>query len=405
MRIVNLYARFKTLSGGPVFLLHLAREVTRKGHTFEILTRAVSDRCRPAVPEGVRVRVPRGMGWTTGWQLVDSFLDLLFAALLGFCVPRDIDVLVIHSDAALPALFTYRVLRRGRARCVYYCYQPTQFAYNLTWEKARAYAPLGYLIPLVAPLYRWFDAVSARQADAIIAFSTAYQDRCRRLYRTEKVFLAAPGVDVSNVARADGESVRARLGLGEGEAMVLTVNKLIVQKNVDLLVRAARLLRDQGVRVRTVVVGDGPEKPRLERLSRDLGVERDVVFTGFLRDWGEVCDHYAACDVYVFLEKDVPFGMTVLEAGAFGKPSVAVGSGGALDTVRDGVSGLLVSDRLDEAQVASCIAALVSDASRRRQMGGEARRMSARFTWERCADDFLLALDPAASPQRGPEKP
>ncbi|MBN2301072.1 MAG: glycosyltransferase family 4 protein [Lentisphaerae bacterium] len=396
MRIANIYARFKTMSGGPVFLLKLADAVLKQGHRFDIITRDISDRCRPYVPQGVNVILPERGLRNTGSQLIDSALDLLFASRLSALVPADADVLCVHSDAALPALYAYCHRMKGKLPCVYYCYQPTQFAYNLTWEKARAYAPLGYLIPLIAPAYRAFDKKSAKCADSIIAFSSAYQNWCKELYMTDRVFRVAPGADGTLVDQAKPEEARQAYHLDK-RPVVLTVNKLVCQKNVDLLIRAMAIVVKSCPDAAAVIVGDGPEKGRLTALVQKLKLERSVFLIGFLKEWREVCNFYAACDLLVFLERDVPFGMTVAEAGNYGKPTVAVASGGTLDTVDDGETGLLVDPVLSVDEIAQKIVMLLQNDGLRKEMGNKAKIKANACTWERCGREFCDVMEKTIS--------
>lgn len=380
------------MSGGQVFVLKLGEAVVRRGHSFDLITRRVGDACRDYIPDGVNVIIPKSLQWHTGAHLVNSFLDMAFAGCLCAYIPDDADVVCVHSDAALPALYTYKRILNGKLPCVYYCYQPTQFAYNLTWQKTQAYAPLGYLIPLLAPGYRVFDKKSASCADAIITFSRAYSEWCKRLYKIDGHYMVPPGADVSSVQAADPDVPRVKHGLGRSAKIVLTVNKLICQKNVDLFIRAMANVVKRCPDAVACIVGDGPEKRRLTKLSRGLGLTESIIFTGYLKEWRDVCDYYAAASVHVFLEMDVPFGMTVIEAANFGKPSVAVRSGGVLDTVIDGKTGLLVDKALNVAEIAEKIIALLENDNIRKMMGEKAKVRAAEFTWERCGESFCAVM-------------
>lgn len=392
MRIVNIYGRFKTMSGGPVHIFNLAEHVIKNGHEFRILTSTISDRCAPYVPKGASVISPRWMSKRFGIQLIDSFLDVLFAGLLGFYVPKDADCFVVHSDAAILCLFVYKFIRRGKLPTLYYCYQPTQFAYNLTKEKARVYA-LGFLLPVIAPFYRVIDKFSANQADTIAAFSTAYRQKCLDLYKVRDVFLVPPGVDKSKVGTSDPNRIWKKHSLSPDTRAIITVNKLVVQKNVDILIRAMVHVVKELPKARAFIVGDGPEYEKLQKLAKDLGLEQNVIFSGFVQEWSEVCDYYAASSALVFLEPDVPFGMTPVEAGGFEKPTIAVASGGSFDTIDDGKTGYLVSEPLDEHEIADKIKILLADKKLCDTLGRAAKIKSEQFSWQRCAEEYVEALE------------
>ena len=90
------------------------------------------------------------------------------------------------------------------------------------------------------------------------------------------------------------------------------------------------------------------------------------------------------------------WGLVVVEAGVHGTPTVAFrGAGGPADSIRDGVTGLLVDDRGSEPDVAAyteALAVLLTDAGRRERMSGEARRWVSRFRWEDCVDAWERVL-------------
>ena len=156
----------------------------------------------------------------------------------------------------------------------------------------------------------------------------------------------APGVDVDTYHPAvDGEPVRARLGLAD-RPVVVCVSRLVPRKGQDMLIRALPEIRRRVPDAALLIVGGGPYRATLEKLARQAGVERDVVFTGSVPS-AELPAHYAAGDVYAMPCRtrnrglDVEgLGIVYLEASATGLPVVAGDSGGAPDAVREGETGL-----------------------------------------------------------------
>jgi glycosyltransferase involved in cell wall biosynthesis len=117
----------------------------------------------------------------------------------------------------------------------------------------------------------------------------------------------------------------------------VTVGRLIPLKRVDGLLEALKELPDLGL----VVVGDGPERLRLERRARELGVSDRVYFAG-QRSKKEALGLMAACDLFVLNSVHEGLPHVVLEAMALGLPVVATAAGGTPEVVRDGETGLLV---------------------------------------------------------------
>ncbi len=126
----------------------------------------------------------------------------------------------------------------------------------------------------------------------------------------------------------------------EGSDVIFT-GRLIREKNVDLLLRALVPLREEVPDLGALIVGDGPERPALEALARDLGLDGAVTFTGFLPDHDSVIAAMKASRVFVLPSTREGFGIAALEAMACGLPVVTTDHPGnaAGDLVVPGVNG------------------------------------------------------------------
>ena len=97
-----------------------------------------------------------------------------------------------------------------------------------------------------------------------------------------------------------------------------------------------------------LIVGDGPERKRLEQLSSQLGMSEYVVFVGSVQGSGLLNEYYNMCDQFIMISRELPkgdaegFGIVYLEAASAGIPVIAGNSGGVGEAVLDGVTGLLV---------------------------------------------------------------
>ncbi|MFC5922495.1 glycosyltransferase family 4 protein [Micromonospora vulcania] len=208
----------------------------------------------------------------------------------------------------------------------------------------------------------------------------------------------APGVDVDTYhPSVDGEPVRARLGLTD-RPVVVCVSRLVPRKGQDMLIRALPEIHRRVPDAALLIVGGGPYRATLEKLARQVGVERDVVFTGSV-PWAELPAHYAAGDVYAMPCRtrnrglDVEgLGIVYLEASATGLPVVAGDSGGAPDAVREGETGYVVRGR-DVAQLADRVARLLADRDLARQLGAAGRAWVEReWRWEAQAQRMAALL-------------
>ena len=172
-------------------------------------------------------------------------------------------------------------------------------------------------------------------------------------------------------------------------------------KRTDDVVRALRGLVDRGVDAYLCLVGDGPDRDRLERRAHELGVARDTLFLGYQED---VAPFYAAFDVLVLPSGNEGTPVSVIEALAAGRPAVATRVGGTPDVIRDGVDGFLVEVG-DTDALAAASADLARDPELRRRMGesGRERTCLERYAVERLVDDvdaLYRSPEPPARMQR-----
>jgi glycosyltransferase involved in cell wall biosynthesis len=194
------------------------------------------------------------------------------------------------------------------------------------------------------------------------------------------------GVDLDRFspAPADRAGLRRRL-VGEGAGVVCcTVARLSRQKGLDVLIRAAALLRDAGPEPppRFFVIGDGELRDELQRLVTDLGLE-DVVRLVGPTPPGEVPGWLAASDVFALPSHYEGMSLAVMEAMASGLPVVVTRVSGTAELVPDDEHGRVVPAG-DDAALAAAIRELAGDAALRRRLGEKAAEHVRRFSWDAC---------------------
>jgi len=189
----------------------------------------------------------------------------------------------------------------------------------------------------------------------------------------------------------DGAAVRARHGLGD-DPVCVCVSRLVPRKGQDRLIEAWPQVAAQVPRAHLLIVGPGPYERKLRRMAAASPVADRIHFSGELR-WGELPAHYAAGDVFAmpcrtrWLGMDLEaLGVVFLEAAASGLPVVAGRSGGAPETVTEGVTGTVVDGRR-AGEVGRAVAELLADPARARAMGEAGRaRVEAEFAWQAVVD-------------------
>jgi glycosyltransferase involved in cell wall biosynthesis len=155
------------------------------------------------------------------------------------------------------------------------------------------------------------------------------------------------------------------------------------------LLLAQHRLRTQGIDTRLVMIGDGPMRPSLEALRRELGLEEVATFRGYQAD---LCDFFAAIDVYVNPAIAEGFGIAVVEAMLEGIPAILANAGAHPELVTDGVTGLLYPPK-DAAQLATLIETLTDDETRAAALGAAGREFAQQsFGSQRYALAYLDAV-------------
>ncbi len=193
--------------------------------------------------------------------------------------------------------------------------------------------------------------------------------------------------DEADRLSARRDELRAGFGLGPDDVAVVTVARLAPEKGIDVLLQAGGALP-------VLVVGDGPERGRLEALARDLGVR--ATFTGD-RPLEGVLEAYVAADVFALLSSYEPWGVVVNEAAACGLPLVlSERVGAARDLLGDGESGVLVPVE-DVDAAADALARLASDPVLRESMGARSRELVRGFGYGPSVDNLLAAVREATA--------
>ena len=248
----------------------------------------------------------------------------------------------------------------------------------VTWHEFWGDHWLSYLAhrPLVARAARQLERAGPLMGDVIVPVS---HFTARRMgiadEEHERVRIVGNGVDIEAVERARPRS----------KADVIFVGRLIDDKRVDLLLEAMAILRREFPRIRCLVIGDGPERERLEEQRARLRLKGAVRFLGGL-DEEAVFGHLKAASVMVLPSIREGFGIAVLEAQVAGAVPVVARSpwSAASELVEDGVDGLLSEPSADG--LATAVASLLRDPERRALMADNARRRARSWDWAHIAE-------------------
>lgn len=214
--------------------------------------------------------------------------------------------------------------------------------------------------------------------------------------------LVHDGIDLGRFAGArDPGYLRDEFGLDAGTRVVGNVAALAPHKSQVDLLRAAERICAERSDVRFFIVGEGPLEKRLKGLTTELGLDGRVVFTGFRED---VLELLSLFDVFVMSSYLEGLGTSILDAQAAGVPVVATRTGGIVDVVEDGVSGLLVPPRSPD-RLASAITRMLDDNSLAEQCVMVARERVKGYDHHAMVYKTLDAYRELADSRPAPESP
>lgn len=245
-----------------------------------------------------------------------------------------------------------------------------------------------------------------RNARAVFANSSFTEGRAALAGApAERLHVVNPAVDASAFEGPFDTGDLARRYDLDGKTVILTVGRLTRRKGHDVALRALARLRPTGALdgVVWLVLSDGELEDELKALCTSLGLDDVVRWVGPVAA-RELPGYYAVADLFLHPNRTLDdddvegFGMVFLEASASGVPVIGGRSGGVVDAVSDGVSGVLVDGTSVEA-VAEAVGAMLSDPARRAQYGAEGRAWARRFSWSYAAARVRALSSGAASPE------
>ena len=242
------------------------------------------------------------------------------------------------------------------------------------------------LVPSLVRTYtKWF----ASRADAILA-PTPKVKRLLSDWGVERpVHVLPTGVDRSVFRRSASARRRLRreLAIPDDRMVLLTVSRLVREKNLDFLLEAFRRVARSVPDALLLIVGDGPYRGQLQKHAHRLGIGSRTLFAGLVPN--EAVDaYYQASDIFVFPSVIESQGLVILEALACGLPVVALKDDAYAQFVRNGATGRLVTPRTPAA-FAAAARELARDPALRESASRAAARLSREYTLEKMAEKLV----------------
>ncbi len=251
--------------------------------------------------------------------------------------------------------------------------------------------------PQRSRFYTWLMKKVLRKAKGILPNSNFTASLVIDLgIKKDKINVIGCGINPDDLKISeDQESIKEKFNSGPG-ILICTIGRLVPRKGQDMIIKAMPAILREFPESVYMIVGEGDDKPRLVQLTKELGVDKNVIFTGFLSD-SETYQCVLECDIFAMVSRDIKeegevegFGIVFLEAAYFRKPVVAGRAGGMADAVIDGETGLL-ADPENPDDIAQKIITLISNKKLCDNMGQKGyERVLGEFTWNAVAKRVLI---------------
>lgn len=339
-------------TNGVVTVVRLMeRELRRAGHEVLVFAPAHPG-YRDEDPHVFRFRSVRFILYK-GMRLAIPYNRRAFAAL------KSLDIVHSQDPFSVGLVGFWASLRYGI---------PHVHTYHTQYVEYRKYLP--YPIRPSRRAVERLSRILCNRYDAVIAPSTHIQQELLRYGVRVPIHVLPFGVDEEIFDRPPAWDLRQALRLPADAEVLLYVGRLGWEKNIEFVIRSFQRVAAARPGVWLVIIGDGPHRPVLERLVRELGLRERVAFVGRL-PWERLIDPYRQATLFVFASKTETQGLVVMEAMMAGLPPVAVNAMGVADLVQSGETGILVDE--DEGAFAGACLELLADGALRRELGARAR--------------------------------
>jgi len=250
----------------------------------------------------------------------------------------------------------------------------------------------GYFSPVKAKIFLLIERFLALFTDKVITVSESVKEEIvnkLKVTKDSKCAVVMLGFELDRFLDSEKArgAFRKELSVPDGVILIGIVGRIVPIKNHRMFLDAAKILLDKstGKKIMFVIVGDGELAGYLKDYSKNLGIDKSVVFTGWRKDLPHI---YADLDIVTLTSLNEGTPVSIIEAMASARPVVATAVGGVKDLIVSGECGFLVK-REDAQDLADKIELLIKDSDKRTRFGYRARELVRnKYSKERLVGDI-----------------
>ncbi|NLK20638.1 MAG: glycosyltransferase [Epulopiscium sp.] len=362
---------FPFVGGVPISIERLSRGLRKQGHKVYIFAPEYPQKWEDDEDSVVRCKL---ITYYETNQFDFPIVNVFLPEIEKEFSMRNIDILHIHH----PFGIGHKGLKLARKYNI-----PTVLTYHTRYEKYVHNLPVGgklFKSKIPHKIIRKF----AQRCSTIIAPTGSAKEYLEHIGVTRPIEVLPTGIEFEQYENINMERVKEiKKKYVENEVLLCSVSRLTKEKNLYFLIDGIKYIREKTKKdVRCIIIGDGPEKQKLQQVIDDYNLQDTILLIGKVEP-REIAFYYRASDIFVFASRSETQGMVLLEAMAGMCPVVAVRSSGTDDMIIDGENGYKTKANIKE--WGEKVIELVEDEDLRVKTGKNAYDFSKGFSIEEMA--------------------
>lgn len=220
------------------------------------------------------------------------------------------------------------------------------------------------------------EKVMVHLSGDIISVSVKTKKDLKKIKKSEKSVVIPNGIDFQEIA-----NIKPKVEKSD----VIYAGRLIKEKNVDLLIRSIYLAKEKIPDIKCLIIGDGTERLKLEKLVNELNIQNNVIFKGFMEEYHDLISYMKSSKVFVLPSTREGFGIVVIEANACGLPVIVVNHkmNAATDLIVNHKNGFISKFSKNDIHEK-----IITALSKREKMQDKCVEMSAEYDWNKIVDSL-----------------
>lgn len=269
---------------------------------------------------------------------------------------------------------------------------PIVYTYHTMWEDYTHYITKGYFDKtskrIVEELTKFFCGKSVKEV--IVPSKKAYDLFTKKYKVNHKVNIIPTGIEIDRffkekIDKKEVDSLKNELKIKKDEFVILYVGRLAEEKNVELLLNSHKEIIKNNKHVKLLIVGSGPDYEKFVNMSVDLGLKKNITFTGAI-PWEEIPKYYQLADIFATASTSETQGLTIIEAMAASLPVVCADDIAFNSIVVNDINGQLFNT---DKEYIKKVNNLIKDKTKLYNMSIEARETSENHSVEKYAESVL----------------